>query len=638
MQQRVREATGHTIDDVDIASVIARLQQGRKVHLDLPLGGVLHIDRPLPFMVLYRKPVKRNDAGTELLVRGEASYLLASDSPKQRQGLASLVRQIMSTQSEKYNAFLIIEIWSSGKSTADCCDSEPEEPRFRVMTSGSRPPTYTVDALAKALKSVSVHKKKPVVSVDLDQGRTPRGLSPLLTIAETRKLNGYFIGLEVSPCFRDPVSGELYPIVLRALHRGFARALKRAFFEFSHTQTTYRPLHYHVLGRRAVVRSVWEVDRKLAAISRAFDLILQATPINIEKSWSRFKSSRFDVMPVLYYRPLSVDPEILKRELFGIHIDRIEDPTLAFLFRQKRKELDRQLSMLLDRGKEDFLYGSLQLYGRVDEPLYYSARQLLERLAPHRQDESVTDIVSAADFAQRAHEEVELYRRVYPDISSTVQIRDYIIGLMVSKGNLFIGRNSRVSRSRMNALIEHEVGTHILTYINGTSQPFHQLYCGLAGYEELQEGLAVLAEYFTGGLSGTRMRLLAGRVIAAWQLIDGATFVDTYRSINREYGFNQRTAYTIAIRIFRAGGLTKDAVYLRGLIELLDYLKNGGDLFPLFVGKIAIEHVPLIRELQYREVLRMPPLTPGYLDRSDFIPKMNMLKKGLSPIELVERR
>ncbi len=638
MQQRSAESTAPEISEADMVSAIDRLQQGRKVHVELPLDGCLHIERPLPFLALYRRPLKRNDTGTERLIRGEASYLLASDSSRQRRSLAHLLRQIMSVQSATYNAFLVIEIWSSAGSGEDCCRNEPEKPRFRIMTSGSRPPTCTVDALAKALKSVMIHKKKPVVSVDLDAARTPCGLPPLLSIAETRRLNGYFIGLEVSPCFRDPESGELYPIVLRALHRGFARALKRAFFEFSHTLTSYRPLHYHVLGRRAVVRSVWEVDRKLAAISRAFDLILQATPINVENAWSSFRTSRCEATPVLYYRPLSVDPEILKRELFGIHIDRIEDPTLAFLFRQKRKELDRQLSMLLDRGKQEFLYGSLQLYGHVEDSLYGAALQLLEHIPAHRHDESSNDIVTAEDLAMRAHEELDVYRAVHPDMTTTVRIRDDIIGLMVSKGDLFIGSDTRVSRSRMEALIEHEVGTHILTYLNGTSQPFHQLYCGLAGYEELQEGLAVLAEYFTGGLSGTRMRLLAGRVIAAWYLIDGATFVDTYRMLNREYGFNQRTAFTIAIRIFRAGGLTKDAVYLRGLIALLDYLKNGGELFPLFVGKIAIDHVPLIRELQYREVLRQPPLTPGYMHRWDFEEKMKLLKRGLSPIDLVERR
>ena len=41
--------------------------------------------------------------------------------------------------------------------------------------------------------------------------------------------------------------------------------------------------------------------------------------------------------------------------------------------------------------------------------------------------------------------------------------------------------------------------------------------------------------------------------------------------------------------------------------SLLDYLRDGGELEPLFVGKIAADHVPIIGELQWRKVLRDPP-------------------------------
>ena len=78
-----------------------------------------------------------------------------------------------------------------------------------------------------------------------------------------------------------------------------------------------------------------------------------------------------------------------------------------------------------------------------------------------------------------------------------------------------------------------------------------------------------------------------------------------------------RTAYTIALRIFRGGGLTKDALYLRGLVEILKYLGKGGDLEPLLVGKIAMEHLPVVRELLFRGVLRAPILRPRYLDSPD---------------------
>ena len=109
---------------------------------------------------------------------------------------------------------------------------------------------------------------------------------------------------------------------------------------------------------------------------------------------------------------------------------------------------------------------------------------------------------------------------------------------MVSRGNLYIGRYVKIADTRIEALIQHEVGTHVLTYVNGIGQPFRQLYCGLAGSEELQEGIAVLAEYLTGGLSVPRFRLLAGRVIAAGLLIEGATFTESFKMLHDVYGFS----------------------------------------------------------------------------------------------------
>ena len=66
--------------------------------------------------------------------------------------------------------------------------------------------------------------------------------------------------------------------------------------------------------------------------------------------------------------------------------------------------------------------------------------------------------------------------------------------------------------------------------------------------------------------------------------------------------------------MFRSGGLTKDAVYLRGLLELVGHLAAGGDLEVLWLGKMPLTAVPLVDELHRRGVLHDPLLRPRYLD------------------------
>ena len=68
------------------------------------------------------------------------------------------------------------------------------------------------------------------------------------------------------------------------------------------------------------------------------------------------------------------------------------------------------------------------------------------------------------------------------------------------------------------------------------------------------------------------------------------------------------------MRVFRSGGLTKDAVYLRGLHELVRHLGAGQPLETLWLGKMPLAAVPLVEDLHRRGLLADPLLVPRYLD------------------------
>ena len=463
-------------------------------------------------------------------------------------------------------------------------------------------------------------------------------MKPLAKPSQLGRWNCFMLGLAVRPVYRDTLSQELFPSVLRSIRRGVNLALRQAFFTFTRQRTSVRPAHYYALGRRSVVKAVFDVDRRLAEIDRTFDLLLQATPVNAESAWREFRRGRFERPPVFYYRPLPIDAALLKRRLYLIPVERVEDPTLAYLFRQKQGELDRQITLLSDVDSPRFLPESLQIYGGVSDTLFDEARQLLDRVPTRSGEESARGQLTAGDFARRAQEELDYYRGQCPDFKAEVAVRDDLYsGMLVSGDRLLVGGRTRVPKRRVEALVQHEIGTHLVTRYNGHVQPLEQLEVGLAGYDGLQEGLAVLAEYLVGGLNRLRIRVLAARVVAARHLVDGASFVDTFRMLDRNYEFSQRTAYTIAMRTFRGGGLTKDAVYLRGLLQILRYLHEGGELEPLYIGKVASSHLPLIAELRSRNVIRPPALRPRYLDGAKADAKIRRLRDGMSVLELLQK-
>jgi hypothetical protein len=92
----------------------------------------------------------------------------------------------------------------------------------------------------------------------------------------------------------------------------------------------------------------------------------------------------------------------------------------------------------------------------------------------------------------------------------------------------------------------------------------------------------------------------------------------------------------VTLRTHRSGGLTKDAVYLRGLKQILDYIARGGNVEPLFTGKIAAEHIPIIAELRWRGVLVPPPLVPRYMNQPESLLRLERLRQGATVIDLLE--
>lgn len=623
-----------------VRTVCDRVASGKRVRRKLPSLGRIHMDRPLPFLCVYRCTARERASQTDRLVASQPSYVVASSDRKLGPGLASLVGAVGGVLVEQFGACLILEIWpASGQPPEEEGQGRVSTPRFRIFASPHGYPDAIVDAFADALARIRIARRSAEVQVARGSRWGRPGLASIGTARALASAGCSVLGLEVGPIWRNRDTGEVYPPVLLELRRKLSAPMRRLFFDFARAKTTHHPRHYHMLGRRAVVKAVWGVDRRLAEVSESFDFLLQVTPVDAERAWRQFEKSRFTRRPTFHYRPLPLGPALLKRRLFAAPIERIEDPTLALLFRQKQDELDRQITMLADIGKPSFLHGSVQVYGSVDDDLLALARGLLERLPSRPRGEAAKDCLDAEQLARRAREELAHYLGKDAVAAGDVQVRpDMHTGLMVSQGSLLIGHRARVPTERVEALLQHEIGVHVVTYRNALAQPFQQLHTGLAGYEALQEGLAVLAEYLAGGLSRPRLRLLAARVVAVRRMLDGASFVDVFRELSRTWGFDRKAAFSVAMRVFRGGGLTKDALYLDGLRQVLDYLGRGNEIAPLLIGKVGAEHLPLMRELRWRGVLREPPLTPRFMTMPGAVDRLARVANGISVYDLLEGR
>jgi uncharacterized protein (TIGR02421 family) len=602
--------------------VRSRLASGQGVDERFP-GGRLHIDRPLPFLVVGRCAPDTGDAVAEL-VETQASYL-AYSATRGDPAPSSVVQAVAEPLADQFGSFLVLDVW-----TADLDPGGATRPVFRVYEPHEDAPSATGQALAKALEDVQAFGQAP--EVELVQMPEP---VPLLAGHAIRMLGALLIGLQIPGTMVDPWTRQAYPLLLRDLRRDLSRAIQRAAFEFADVQTTYHVEDFRALGKRALLDAVRDVDQQLVDVGSAFEYLLSITPVNTDEAWESFRDSGYAHEPQFHYRHLPFDPDLVKRRLYEIRIEELEDPTLAALFRAKRVELDRQVTLLEARGSTDFVSVSTQLYGGAEPALLDLAGALLARVQ-ERGEIGSGPSVDAEVFAARARAEIDHYRTVHPQLGAEVEVRDDVAGVLVANGNVLVSSSYRLAGRRVDALLQHEVGTHVVTWVNGAAQPLRLLQIGLPGYDETQEGLGLLAEYLVGGLTPARLGLLAARVLGVDAMLRGATFVETFRLVQGTGLFSDQSAFGIVMRIYRSGGLTKDAVYLRGLQALLGHLAGGGPLEPLLLGKLALAHVPVAEELRWREVLRPPLLRPRWIEHPQAGERLDAARRGRTVLDLVE--
>ncbi len=598
--------------DAITEAVCERLGRDQPVRRKLPGGGRLRIDRQLPFLCVYRAPPEGDDGGTRELVTTQAAYLFASGDVRYDDMLSALCQRISATMQEHYGTFLFVEIWAQEIEQPSKRLDEGATAAFELVAHDPQSLPSTLDVFAQALSEVTVYGRQATVSIRHSDKVSAPSLCQLRYSSDAAGAKGgCVLGLAVRPLYRDPMTGGLYPMVLEQLRRQLARALRKGIAQFTGSESA--SAHYDSLGPSTLVKAARIVDRELSEVAEAFDFLLQVTPSNRQQAWQEFRESGYQQAPTFFYRPLAYHPSLLKRRLFSINIERIEDPTLAYLFWEKQDELDRQLTALRDLNTRRFVYNSLQLFEGADDELVSLAQAIFDNTAADAGRCGGNGYALAPEVVEQARDEIDYYYRQLSAFDAKVELCDDIAaGTMVSRDRLLISRDIRLCRHRVEPLLHHEIGTHLLTYFNGRCQPFRQLYSGLAGYDELQEGLAVLAEYLCGGLTARRLRTLAGRVLAVRSMTDGASFPATFASLHERFGFRPSRAFALTFRAYRGGGLTKDVIYLRGLRDLLHYLAKGHDIEPLYVGKIGLRHLPYIQELRRRGIINAPSILPRF--------------------------
>jgi uncharacterized protein (TIGR02421 family) len=591
-----------------------------------PVGdrGRVHVDRWLPFIILHRGEEERTSLARRIAIESPSYFVWAPDEDT---AALDAIEAVIPAMAEKAGRLLVISV--DDRLVEHEKEGSQALPEFAAQLGAGDKGDIgrAASALDKAMRAIAIDLRHCKVE------RVP--FAPLLPKPFDGVLNRIEgverLTLRVPQIHRRPDGGE-YPAIAHDLSTGFGDAILRAACAFLDDGKAKAPSHYRALGRSAYLAAALKADRKLDRVARSFDFLLSVSPIDTDKAFDRFLAEGEGKAPHFHYRPLTVDPDEAKRELYTIDLRALEDPLLEQLLGEKRHELDAQLTMLATRNTPAFQSASIFLYGAISADLLKDAGTIL---AAGGTSQPRGTSVGAGEIAAAAAALAATYQTVDPAFAPDIQVRDDIAGLMVSGKRLFVGTNTVVPAHRVQALLAHEVSIHLLTHFNGAAQRLAIFRSGLAGYEGIQEGLGVFAEWATGGLTRSRLRLLAARVVAVAAMERGASFIEVYRSLTREHGFSKRGAFGISARVFRSGGFAKDAIYLEGFRTVTSLVAAGAPLNPFWLGKIAVAHVPAIEELLQRELVQPPLFKPSFLEDEKAAKRIADLRRARSFPEIV---
>lgn len=352
------------------------------------------------------------------------------------------------------------------------------------------------------------------------------------------------------------------------------------------------------------------LDDSLHALVSNIDILDAVSPLNYRDEKKAFFEGQYSKVPNFIYKKSGIDAFGLKRALFNLPLENIQDEDLKQIYLDIIDSYIDKIDQFKSIGSGDFLYDSLRYYGEPSEKDIRNAHFVLH-LPETSSPEELEPILNASDIesllAKFASE------RGYEHL---VKKDDAMIAnALVSGTTIKINNAAKVSQTEAMALAHHEVGVHLVTTLNGRAQPLRLLSIGCPLNTMTQEGMAILAEYLAGCLTSKRLKVLALRVLAVDSMLKEKNFRTTFLMLKEQYQASDEQAFTITARVFRGGGFTKDFLYLQGFHQMLNAYESEPNFNHLLAGKTSIDYLSKITNLIDKGLLLAPKyISPAFVN------------------------
>lgn len=420
------------------------------------------------------------------------------------------------------------------------------------------------------------------------------------------------LATEIKKVYSNELTGEDYPKIIRDLQQKLKDAILSNAHFYNEKHSNWHSKTSSRLLDRKEDPAIFKVDKNLHQLLKNFELLAFVNPINTGTEFNKFVKSKFTEAPKFRYSPIKVNPFELKQQLGSLRTQEISDVSIRHLYEAVINSYFDKIDLLGSLKTRKFLYNSLRYFGRPSKTDLLNAEYILHLpvIPSEPKRPPILHIDKALEIFKEGLADYELNCKI--ELSNKVISQVMVLN---SKRTILIRPDAKFTRREIRALIEHEIGVHMVTTMNSSQQSLKLFNLGLPVNTKTQEGLAILSEYLSGNMTLKRLQKLALRVVVTDMMCSGADFIDCFNYLQQERNLSSNDAYTLVTRIFRGGGFTKDYLYLSGFVSVFKLYNANYNLKPLMVGKTSLEFYDVIKEMLDREIIE----SPKYLTKSIFI-------------------
>ena len=339
------------------------------------------------------------------------------------------------------------------------------------------------------------------------------------------------------------------------------------------------------------------IDHKICEIDKSIKLLLYINPRNLAEQKVVFMNHTA-YSPRFFYKKCDLDFNLLRSELK--RIPKVNH-ALYPLYQNKIKELEWRLNLLETRNSLEFGQASKEVFGGVSRATYDLAVKFIKE-NKHFNYPDKSKVFGTKDSIEILQDFLEKHHLGFWGIKV---LEDSVADIQVTKKEkILIKKGAKFQKNRLEALLVHEIGTHVFRFENGKRQPLRLLERGTAGYLKTEEGLAVWNQNQLGLDLGDKYLNPALLVVGIY-MGGRLNFSDLFHYLKTTFEITDDLAWKICVKVKRGlddttikTSFTKDVIYFTGHREIEKFVAKGGNIADLYIGKITTGDLKYMKDVE----------------------------------------